>query len=156
MTVPVRPAPSRVQLPAPGSTFSRADIVFMGLEHDGPSVEVRIFFNARSADENTPMTPEAGFAGFFTIFGHHGCWGDDGHCDIPRDRRQGDLRRAHPLTPITKHVEATDAVRRLLDAGTRDLTITIVPVVDEVPEYVPEHLANEPVRFQRLSIVFYE
>lgn len=143
-----------LRMPANQRPFHRSDLVFLGLEHSGPPVEVRIFFNAHDADESTPTTAEAGFAGFFSIFAHGGCFGDQGHCDMP-ERRPADLRPPYALTPITKHVTVTEAVRHLIDAGVQDVEVTIVPVLDEVPAYVPEELLAEPVTFQRLSVVFY-
>lgn len=156
MSAPTRMPALRLTLPATDTPFARADLVFMGLEHHGPSVEVRIFFNAPQADADTPLDAGHGFAGFFTIFGHGGCFGDQGHCDVPTVRRAGDHRPAHPLTPITKHVTVTDTVRRLREAGTRDVTVTLVPVLTDVPRYVPDDLVAEPVKYQRLSLVFYE
>jgi len=50
----------RLSLPPDTTPFSRADLVFFGLEHGGPSVEVRIFFNAPDADESTPLIVAAG------------------------------------------------------------------------------------------------
>ena len=72
----------RLSLPPDTTPFSRADLVFFGLEHGGPSVEVRIFFNAPDADESTPTTDEAGFVGLFSIFGHGGCFGDEGQLQV--------------------------------------------------------------------------
>ena len=110
-----------LQLPAIQRPFSRADLVFLGLEHSGPSAEVRIFFNAPQADQSTPTTADEGFAGFFSIFGHGGCFGDEGHCDMP-ERRPADLRPPYALTPITKHVTVTEPVRRLIADGVRTWT----------------------------------
>lgn len=143
-----------LQLPAIQRPFRRADLVFLGLEHSGPSVEVRIFFNAPQADQSTPATADEGFAGLFSIFGHGGCFGDEGHCDMP-ERRPADLRPPYALTPITKHVTVTEAVRRLIASGVKDVDVTIVPVLHDVPPYVPEELLEQPVVFQRLSIVLY-
>jgi tyrosinase len=145
----------QLQLPAAHDPFRRADLVILGLEHAGPSVEVRIFFNAPEADASTPTTPSAGFAGFFSIFAHGGCFGDEGHCDMP-ERRPNDLRPPYALTPFTKHVTVTEPIRRLLADGVRDVEVTIVPVLHDVPAYVPEDLVAQPVVFQRLSIVFYD
>jgi hypothetical protein len=92
----------------------------------------------------------------FSISGHGGCFGDEGHCDVPETRRPNDLRPQHPLTPITKHVTVTDAVRRLTAAGAKDVTVTIVPLLHDVPAYVPEELCAEPVKYQRLSMVLYQ
>lgn len=144
-----------VQLPKIERPFTRADLVFLGLEHSGPSVEVRIFFNTPQADESTPTTASAGFVGFFSIFGHGGCFGDEGHCDTP-ERRPTDYRSAYPLIPISKHVTVTEAVRRLAGEGVQEVDVTIVPVLHDVPAYVPEELVANPVVFQRLSIVLYE
>ena len=144
-----------LQLPAVQRPFHRADLVFLGLEHSGPSVEVRIFFNAPQADASTPTTADAGFAGFFSIFAHGGCFGDEGHCDMP-ERRAADLRPPYALTPITKHVTVTGPVRRLIADGVQDVEVTIVPVLHNVPPYVPEDLLAQPVVFERLSIVFYQ
>ena len=156
MNTPTRLPNLRLTLPKITSPFSRADLVFVGVEHAGPPVEVRIFFNTPDADESTPTTADAGFVGFFTIFGHGGCYGDDGHCDIPEQRRPNDHRPAHPLTPITKHVTVTKAVRHLAATGAQDVIVTIVPILHDVPTYVPEELLAEPVKYQRLSIVLYE
>ena len=143
-----------LRLPAIQRPFSRADLVFLGLEHSGPPVEVRIFFNAPQADESAPTTADAGFAGFFSIFAHAGCFGDEGHCDTP-ERRPADLRPPYALTPITKHVTVTEAVRRLVTDGVQEVDVTIVPVLHDVPPYIPEELLAEPVVFKRLSIVLY-
>lgn len=47
------------------------------------------------------------------MFGHGGCYGDEGHC-APDDRRRDefDRRPPHPLTPQTRSVEITDALKR--------------------------------------------
>jgi hypothetical protein len=145
----------RLQLPATQPPFRRADLVFLGLEHAGPSVEVRIFFNATDADASTPTTADAGFAGFFSIFAHGGCFGDEGHCDMP-ERRPADYRPPYALTPFSKHVTVTEPVRRLLADSVQDVEVTIVPVLHDVPAYVPDDLVAQPLVFQRLSIVFYD
>jgi tyrosinase len=116
---------------------------------------VRIFFNAPDADASTPTTADAGFAGFFSIFAHGGCFGDEGHCDMP-ERRPSDHRPPYALTPFDKHVTVTEPVRRLLADGVQDVEVTIVPVLHEVPAYVPEDLRAQPLVFQRVSLVFYE
>jgi hypothetical protein len=53
-------------------------------------------------------------------------------------------------------VTVTEAVRRLIADGVQDVEVTIVPVLHDVPAYVPEDLLAQPVVFQRLSIVFYD
>lgn len=106
--------------------FSRADIEFLGVDHAGSSYEGRVFLNNRAADQDTQRHPESGYAGSYFIFGHGGCLGDVGHCDVkPRD--VFDPRPGHPLTPGRKVLIATDALRRVLPGG--QVTVTIVPVI---------------------------
>jgi tyrosinase len=73
---------------------------------------------------------EQGYAGRFVVFGHGGCFGDEGHCELPSEpRARTDLRLAHPLTPQTKLVTVTDALRQILaeqEEGLRQ--VTLVPV----------------------------
>lgn len=106
--------------------FQRADLVFYGVDHSGPSYEARIFLNNPDAGLSTARDAEARFAGSFTVFGHAGCAGDVGHCDVPTGPRDPfDLRPSHALTPQTKTVIVTAALRALTD----DLvTVTLVPV----------------------------
>jgi len=108
--------------------FSRADLVFYGVDHSGPSFQAHVFLDRPNADENTPRELDEGYAGSFTIFGHDRCFGDVGHCDVsagpPKD--PFDIRPPHPLTPLTKTVIATEAVARLTG---ETFTVTLVPVV---------------------------
>jgi tyrosinase len=97
-----------------GAAFARADLVFYGVDHSGRSHTVSIFFDNPEADLTTSADPEHGYAGAFTVFGHGGCFGAEGHCDIHgRHVDAFDLRPPHPLTPLTIAVTVTDAVRRL-------------------------------------------
>jgi tyrosinase len=109
--------------------FMRADIIFDGVDHSGPSFEARVFLNNDAASPDTPTTIENGYAGSFHIFGHGGCYGDDiTHCQIAGPRRPYDPRPGHPLTPARKILIATDALK-LARAKGAAITVTIVPVV---------------------------
>ena len=112
------------------SDFDRADLVFTGVDHSAMSYEVRAYLNNPEADDATPRTLEEGYGGRFVIFGHGGCYGDLGHCDVPAERRGPyDLRLPHPLTPQTKIITITDLLKRILDEGTAELTsVTLVPI----------------------------
>ena len=112
--------------------FSRADIVFHSVDHAGPSFEARVFLNNPDANPDTPMHEEAGYAGSFFIFGHGGCFGDEGHCDVP-ERRPYDPRRSHPLTPARKTLIATEALRRAFDQADT-VTVSVVPVITSLTE----------------------
>jgi hypothetical protein len=47
------------------------------------------------------------------VFGHGGCFGDQGHCDVPMERQPFDLRPPHQLTPAKMWLEVTDAIGRV-------------------------------------------
>ncbi|HEY5988681.1 MAG TPA: hypothetical protein VIV12_20220 [Streptosporangiaceae bacterium] len=108
--------------------FARADIEFHELDHSGASFEGRVFLNNTSADEKTETSPAHGYAGSFHVFGHGGCFGDEGHCDVA-PRRTYDPRPAHPLAPAVKVVIATGALRAALSGSPETITVTVVPVV---------------------------
>jgi hypothetical protein len=112
------------------SAFGRADLVFKGVDHSGVSYEVRAFLNNLEADETTTRTVEEGYGGRFVIFGHGGCYGDVGHCDIPTEPRGPyDFRLPHPLTPQTKIITVTRTLEYVLQEGTGELTsVTLVPI----------------------------
>lgn len=121
-----------IELPYPSDEriFERADLIFEGVEHRNQSFEARIFFDNADADEMTPMDAEHGYAGSFVIFGHGGCAGDEGHCEVPDNPDDtDDLRLAHPLHPATKPVIVTEALRRVEGES---FTITVVPVLPGV------------------------
>jgi tyrosinase len=130
--------------------FSRADIEFHGVDHAGASYEGRVFLDNPSADETTPKSPEAGYAGSFHIFGHGGCFGDEGHCDVT-PRRRYDPRPAHQLSPAKKVVIATEAVRRAVQ-DRHQTTITVVPVVTSL---TPKSDPEDVLKFDRVAIVAY-
>jgi tyrosinase len=106
--------------------FERADLVFYGVDHSGPSFEARIFLNNPAADLSTPRDDASHYAGSFTVFGHAGCAGDVGHCDVPTSPKDPfDRRPPHPLTPQTKTVIVTHALRKISED---QLTIVVIPV----------------------------
>ena len=112
-----------------GGRFTRADLVFTGVDHSGLSYEVLVFLNNPAATNTTPHDVEHGYGGRFVIFGHGGCYGDVGHCDVPPARSADDLRPPHPLTPVRKVVTITNALRHVLATNSGGLeTVTMVPV----------------------------
>ena len=110
-----------------GASFTRADVQLEGLEHSGSSYEGRVYINNPEADPDTPTTPDAGYAGSYYIFGHGGCYGDPGHCDIP-SRSPYDPRTPFGLLPTRKVVTATGLIQRAL-AAHEHVTVTVVPVL---------------------------
>ena len=134
------------------ANFLRADIIFDGLDHSGASFEARIFINNPDADATTELTAQNRYAGKFHIFGHGGCFGDVGHCEVRGTPRPYDPRPAHPLTPIRKVVIATDALRKELKRGNKPLTLTIVPVVSSGTDRCDY---ENVLKFDRVSVVTY-
>ena len=132
------------------SDFSRADIEFLGLDHAGSSYEGRVFLNNPTATGQTTRSPQSGYAGSYFIFGHGGCLGDVGHCDL-RPRDPFDPRPGHPLTPARKVLIATEALRRILP--TTEVTVTVVPVIRSVG---PKSADDENIiKLEAIRIVTY-
>jgi hypothetical protein len=119
----------RIDFADPGHRYNDAQLEFIGVDHSQSSYEGRVFFNNPKADQDTPLTLENGYAGSFHIFGHGGCFGDVGHCDIKGHRQLYDFRSPHPLTPAFKRVNVTNALRQATKTDNK-ITITVVPVVE--------------------------
>ena len=62
--------------------FNRADLEFYGVDLSGPSYKARVFINNPKANSKTPTSIKNGYAGAFHVFGHGGCYGDWGHCEV--------------------------------------------------------------------------
>ena len=98
---------------------------------------------------------EHGYAGAFTVFGHAGCYGDEGHC-LPDQRYTDafDRRLPHPLRPLTRTVIATEAVRRAIaDPGVSEVLVVVVAVMPE-DELTAGH--DEPLRYDSVRLLTYE
>jgi hypothetical protein len=133
--------------------FSRADLEFIRVEHSDASYEGRVFLNNPKADENTPPTEENGYAGSFYIFGHGGCFGDVGHCEINRGAQDAfDPRPSHPLLPIRKVVIATEAIKRAAAQGD-EINVTVVPVIVSWTEQAD--LSNV-MKFDHINLAVYD
>ena len=114
-----------IELPPRDRPFARADLIFYGLDHSGPSFEALVFVDQRGVGKDADSTHRA-YAGTFYIFGHGGCFGEVGHCDIPSDPDPFDLRPSHQLEPATRIVTVTDAVRSLLEREVDAAKVTVV------------------------------
>jgi len=112
-----------------GDSFTRADLVFTGVDHSSLSYEVRVFFNRDDATTGTPREPDEGYAGRIHVFGHGGCFGDVGHCDVPEPTGDPtDLRPPHQLTPLTTYLTVTAPLRRLLATGAGLTAVTLLTI----------------------------
>ena len=138
-----------------GQRFTRADLVFTGVDHSGGSYEVLVFLNNPRATDTTAHDVEHGYGGRFVIFGHGGCYGDVGHCDVPTERALGDLRPPHHLTPTTKIVTITAALHHVMDTSRDGLkTVTLVPVA-VTPRRKDRAVTAELFRFDDMSLRTY-
>lgn len=132
-----------IELPAAERPFIRADLIFYGLDHSGSSFEAQVFFDPRGVGREADAEHRA-YVGSFFVFGHGGCFGDVGHCDIPSQRDPFDLRPPHQLEPATRVVTVTDTLRALLE---RDVEAAKVTVIARTAARTPaDVLAFETVR----------
>ncbi|MBV9869177.1 MAG: hypothetical protein JO214_00900 [Frankiaceae bacterium] len=149
--------PITVTLQAPATPFVRADLEIHGVDHSRASYEGRIYFNHPDADRSSPKDVDHGYAGSFYVFGHGGCAGDVGHCEVPSGpARPADFRPEHQLVPITQRVIVTDALRAAV-AKRRTLKVTIVPFIDPIDaEDLPEALISDILVFDGLELLTYQ
>ena len=105
-----------LELPDPGQPFNRADLVFYGVESSAGSYEGRVFLNAPRVARTAQIDHPACVGSFF-VFGHRGCAGDVGHCDLPDERDPFDFRLPHHLEPGLQILTVTENVRSLLESG---------------------------------------
>jgi tyrosinase len=136
-----------VELPPAGHDFERADLIFYGLDHSGSSYEGRVFLDQRGVGGEAGSDHRA-YVGSFFILGHGGCFGDVGHCDVPRERDPFDLRPAHQLEPATRILTVTDAVRSLLDKGAEAAKVTVVAETEG-------RASNAVLAFDRIRLATY-
>lgn len=136
-----------LELPPAGRPFERADLILYGIDHSGPSYEARVFMDPRGVSHGADSTHRA-YVGSFFIFGHNGCFGDVGHCDVPRERDPFDLRPAHQLEPALRVLTVTDAVRGLLE---RDLDATKVTVT----AHTAGSTSNDVLAFDTVRLATY-
>jgi hypothetical protein len=137
-----------IDLPEDAEDTYRADLVFYDVDHSGASYEARIFLNAPDADADTPRD-HPNYAGSFHIFGHGGCYGDVGHCDVPTERDPFDFRPPHQLVPASKTVVITDAFKRIV--GPHDATMTVTVVA-----FAPGDTPNDVLQFDTIRLLTYQ
>ena len=134
--------------------IARADLTFYGLDHSGPSYEVRVFFDKPDAGADTPLD-DPSYAGSFSVFGHGGCFGEEGHCDVRRPVSAFDRRLPHQLVPATRVLICTAAIRRLVAGGRDRVTATLVEVVRATPLTDPD-ATGEVLRLDQVALHTYE
>jgi hypothetical protein len=142
--------------PEQATKFARADLVFYGVDHSGASFEARVFIDNAEANAETPRE-DSSYVGSFRIFGHGGCFGEEGHCDVPRGPHDSfDLRLPHRLLPYTKTVGITSFLRQRLQQGNSEpITIIVIPVARDLSSS-QEGATEDLLAFERLALVTYD
>ena len=137
---------------------SRIDLEFKDVSHGGASFEGRIFINNKRAGPRTPRTNKS-YAGSFFVFGHGGCFGDEGHCDVAGAANLYDRRPEHALTPAFKRVDVTKAIydaikgKKKTDKSAKTFTVTVVPIVTSHNEKCD---IENVLRFRKLTMIAYD
>jgi hypothetical protein len=151
-------AASAESVSAATPSFRRADIVVDGVDHSGPSLEVRVFGNNPGATATTTANIENGYLGSFHVFGHGFCYGDVGHCEVnDRGLAKTDLRDPHPLAPAQKIVVATDAIKRLIARDGALRNVSLVPIaVGTIPQGGDEAKARDVLKYDNVRVVTYD
>ena len=108
--------------------FTRADLIFYGVEHGAPPMR-RSCSSTRPRRTSRRARVETGFAGSFVVVGHGGSHGEAGLRKVPAGPRDPfDTRPPHGLTPQTKLVDITEAIRHPRCAGDV-VTIAVLPIL---------------------------
>jgi tyrosinase len=118
-----------IDLPGPVlAGFGSAEVRLHRVPQLERSCFVRVFLNQPDADASTPLERDQGYAGYLAIFGHGPCYGGPGHCDIPPPATGGRAPQRTMNTPRNHRIDVTAGVRRLIAAGARQVTITLVVI----------------------------
>lgn len=136
-----------LELPADEHRFERADLIFYGLDHSGPSYEAQVFMAARGIG-GEPDPSHRAYVGSFFIFGHGGCFGDVGHCEIPRSRDPFDLRPPHQLEPAVRILTVTEPLKAMLANGQSTAKVTVVA-------HTEGRASDEVLSFQTIRLATY-
>ncbi len=130
--------------------FARADLEVGGIRDIGSSYEGRVYINNPDASAETGRD-DPSYAGSFHVFAHGGCFGAEGHCDVPDQRRLFDYRPLPRTIRMKKRVKVTDALRSAAVAGgPLQFTIVGVPVGGSAPDE-----AEGILDIKRMSVVTY-
>jgi hypothetical protein len=128
---------------APFRNEHTVDLVFRGVDQADPSYEGHVFLNNADANESTPRTPEAGYAGSFHVYGY-GPHAPPAVAEARARREEG----GGPVVPIEMQVRVDEAaLHTALEKGD-ELTVTVVPVPVDPGGAAPER------PFERVEVVF--
>jgi tyrosinase len=120
------------------------ELILYGVSRRGRSYRGHVFVNAPRANLGTPLEPGKGYVGSYTVFGHGGCVGDEGHCDQPTEPDETDIRDPVGLTRLTMTVGLSREALDRIEGET--FTVTLVPVAPSAKEPVEVDLDFEGFR----------
>lgn len=137
-----------IEIPAPArKSFRQAEVRLHRVPQLPRSCFIRVFLNNPDANASTPLD-DPSYAGYLAIFGHGGCIGGPGHCDLPPSRaRQYDIRPRSHNTPRNHRVIVTKAAKLALKKSS-SLQITLVVIGADYRE------ENELLRVDGVSLDF--
>jgi tyrosinase len=132
--------------------FERAYLYFAKTRYPLKSFEVRVFFNEASSCKSTQKHGNPNYAGSFYTFGHGGCTGDPGHCDVPEVPESAShfivLRPEHHLTPKRWKLNVTKALQHA-KYSTKSSTLEVyIVLVDSKGNELPQ----EAFDFEMLTL----
>jgi tyrosinase len=111
---------------------------------------VRVFLNSPQASISTPTRGNDHYVGQFNMFNGF-CIGGPGHCDPPQEtRRKFDRRVRGHKTPGNVHLDASDAVQKLMAQGETSFQINLVVMNTDGTE------AHDALLMHGVSLVFKE
>jgi tyrosinase len=110
--------------------FTKAEVRLHWVPQLDRSCFIRVFLNLPGADASTGITDNPHYAGYMAVFGHGGCYGGPGHCDLPPARaRSFDVRPRNHNTPRNHRVDVTAAAKELLKtADSLQITLLVIGV----------------------------
>ena len=141
--------PMKFQAENPDSLES-AELDFYGIDHSSGSYEARVFLNNPAANQDTEPDSSNGYVGSIFIFGHGGCYGDVGHCEVKGTRGPFDLRYEHPLTPGFRYIDITEKLKEI-SRTTDEVIVTVVPVIQAYNELCGD--LENIFKFERLTLM---
>lgn len=131
----------------------KADLEFDDIDVTGQSFVAHVFLNNKKANQDTPRTPDTGYAGSFSVFAHGGrCYGGPGHCEPTPRTNIYDLRASHPLTPGYALLGITDQIKKIAKEK-KEVTVTVVPVATSYNEMAD---MKNLLKFKKLRLVIYD
>jgi tyrosinase len=119
-----------IKIGAKVKEFTKAEVRLHWVPQLVRSCFIRVFLNQPGADASTPITNNSHYAGYIAVFGHGGCYGGPGHCDLPPPRaRDFDVRPRNHNTPRNHRIDVTAAARELLrKSDSLQITLLVIGV----------------------------